>query len=112
MFIPTSVNPDHADILLPRNSLNGKVDISMFNFSAKAFARLADGLDEQQLLTFAVQHLEQENLPRSDRFPGYPQDRNNSNTPGGARFFDPNEAGNFSSEVVLTPKSAHLRTFI
>jgi hemoglobin/transferrin/lactoferrin receptor protein len=30
-------------------------------------------------------------LPRSDRFPGYPGDLNNSNTLGGARFFDPQQ---------------------
>lgn len=48
-------------------------------------------LGERSLLTVAMQHFEQELLPRSDRFPGYPQDRNNSNTPGGARFFDPQQ---------------------
>lgn len=48
-------------------------------------------LDKNQLLTFSFQHFEQEDLPRSDRFPSYPLDRNNSNTPGGARFFDPQQ---------------------
>lgn len=48
-------------------------------------------LDESRMLTFALQHLEQEDLPRSDRFPGYPGELNNSNTPGDARFFDPQQ---------------------
>ena len=48
-------------------------------------------LDSKSLLTFAFQHFEQEALPRSDRFPGYPLDRNNSNSFGGARFFDPQQ---------------------
>jgi outer membrane receptor protein involved in Fe transport len=48
-------------------------------------------VNESSMLTFAMQHFEQEDLPRSDRFPGYPQDRNNSNTVAGARFFDPQQ---------------------
>ncbi len=48
-------------------------------------------IGDNQLLTVALQHFEQEDLPRSDRFPGYPFDRNNSNTPGNARFFDPQQ---------------------
>lgn len=48
-------------------------------------------VSDTQMLTFAVQHHEQENVPRSDRFPGYPGDLNNSNTPGRARFFDPQQ---------------------
>lgn len=48
-------------------------------------------VSENSMLTLAMQHLKQEDLPRSDRFPGYPFDRNNSNTPGGARFFDPQQ---------------------
>jgi len=46
---------------------------------------------DNALLTIALQHYEQESLPRSDRFPGFPGDLNNSNTPGGARFFDPQQ---------------------
>lgn len=48
-------------------------------------------LSDQSMLTFSMQHFEQEDLPRSDRFPGYPLDRNNSNSFGGARFFDPQQ---------------------
>jgi len=48
-------------------------------------------LSEKSMLTFSMQHFEQEDLPRSDRFPGFPLDRNNSNTPGGATFFDPQQ---------------------
>ncbi|MEM9585709.1 MAG: TonB-dependent receptor [Planctomycetota bacterium] len=48
-------------------------------------------LGEDSMLTLSMQHFEQEDLPRSDRFPGYPLDRNNSNSNGGARFFDPQQ---------------------
>lgn len=48
-------------------------------------------LSEDQMLTASFQHLEQEGVPRSDSFPGYPQDRNNSNTYANARFFDPQQ---------------------
>ncbi|MEM6692543.1 MAG: TonB-dependent receptor plug domain-containing protein, partial [Planctomycetota bacterium] len=48
-------------------------------------------LSKSSMLTFAMQHFEQEDLPRSDRFPGYPLDRNNSNSFSGARFFDPQQ---------------------
>lgn len=48
-------------------------------------------LDEKSILTVSLQHLEQEGLPRSDRFPGFPGDLNNSNTMGNARFFDPQQ---------------------
>ena len=48
-------------------------------------------ISDDQLLTVALQHHEQDDVPRSDRFPGFPGDRNNSNTPGGARFFDPQQ---------------------
>ncbi|MEK6238016.1 MAG: TonB-dependent receptor, partial [Planctomycetales bacterium] len=44
-----------------------------------------------QMLTFALQHNVQQNLPRSDRFPGFPGDLNNSNSSAGARFFDPQQ---------------------
>ena len=48
-------------------------------------------LSETELLTVSFQHFQQDDLPRSDRYPGYPGDRNNSNTLGGARFFDPQQ---------------------
>lgn len=48
-------------------------------------------LTERSMLTFSMQHLEQEDVPRSDRFPGYPLDRNDSNNFGDARFFDPQQ---------------------
>jgi outer membrane receptor protein involved in Fe transport len=48
-------------------------------------------LDTTRLLTVSLQHLEQEDVARSDRFPGYPLDRNHSNTPAGTRFFDPQQ---------------------
>ncbi|NOZ41545.1 MAG: TonB-dependent receptor [Planctomycetes bacterium] len=48
-------------------------------------------LDDNQMLTFSLQHFQQDNLPRSDRFPGFPGDLNSSNSLGGARFFDPQQ---------------------
>ena len=42
-------------------------------------------------MTVALQHHELEDVPRSDRFPGYPGDLNNSNTLGNARFFAPQQ---------------------
>jgi hemoglobin/transferrin/lactoferrin receptor protein len=48
-------------------------------------------LDETQLLTVALQHLEQEDLPRSDTYPGFPLDRGSLNTLANARFFDPQQ---------------------
>ncbi|MCG8649140.1 MAG: TonB-dependent receptor [Pirellulales bacterium] len=48
-------------------------------------------LTPHSMLTVSLQHHELEDVPRSDRFPGYPLDRNNSNSFGGARFFDPQQ---------------------
>ncbi|MFP6613229.1 MAG: TonB-dependent receptor [Pirellulales bacterium] len=48
-------------------------------------------LDASQMVTVAFQHFEQEDLPRSDRFPGFPGDINGSNNAGNARFFDPQQ---------------------
>jgi hemoglobin/transferrin/lactoferrin receptor protein len=48
-------------------------------------------LSESQMVTVSLQHFQQDDLPRSDRFPGYPGDLNNSNTFADARFFDPQQ---------------------
>jgi len=48
-------------------------------------------LDDNQVITFSLQHFQQDDLPRSDRFPGFPGDLNNSNTFAKARFFDPQQ---------------------
>ena len=48
-------------------------------------------IDRSQMLTFALQHHEMQDVVRSDRYPGFPGDRNNSNSFGGARFFDPQQ---------------------
>lgn len=48
-------------------------------------------LGPNQMLTFSAQHFQLDDVPRSDRFPGYPGDVNNSNSNGGARFFDPQQ---------------------
>ena len=39
-FIPYSINPDFSDLVLPRASLNGKVDTSTLNLVGKLSARL------------------------------------------------------------------------
>ncbi|QDU93407.1 Heme/hemopexin utilization protein C precursor [Lignipirellula cremea] len=48
-------------------------------------------IDRDQMLTLSMQHFEQEDLARSDRYPGYPGDRNNSNSFAAATFFDPQQ---------------------
>ncbi len=48
-------------------------------------------LDRSRMLTVSLQHFQQDDLPRSDRFPGYPGDLNGSNNFGNARFFDPQQ---------------------
>lgn len=48
-------------------------------------------LDESRMLTFSFQHFEQEDLPRSDTYPGFPLDRGSLNTYSNARFFDPQQ---------------------
>lgn len=48
-------------------------------------------LDNQQMLTVSLQHFQEDDVPRSDRFPGYPGDLNSSNSLGGARFFNPQQ---------------------
>jgi MtrB/PioB family decaheme-associated outer membrane protein len=44
-FLPYSTNPRFDDLELPRTSLNGKLDTSMYNLSGRMYLRLADGLD-------------------------------------------------------------------
>ena len=44
-FLPYSLNPDFADLQLPRSSLDGKLETSMYNLSGRAWMKLADGLD-------------------------------------------------------------------
>ena len=48
-------------------------------------------VSNHELLTIGLQHFQQDDLPRSDRYPGFPGDRNNSNTFEKARFFDPQQ---------------------
>lgn len=44
-FIPYySTNPDYSDLVLPRPSLDGKLDTSTYNLAGKLFARLGKGL--------------------------------------------------------------------
>lgn len=39
-FLPYSINPDFGDLVLPRTSLDGKVDTSVANIGGKFFARI------------------------------------------------------------------------
>jgi MtrB/PioB family decaheme-associated outer membrane protein len=64
LFLPYSANPTFAGLELPRDSLQGKLDISMFNLSARLFARLADGLD----LTAQYKTSERDNKTPVDAF--------------------------------------------
>ena len=48
-------------------------------------------VSDHEMLTFSLQHFQQDDLPRSDRFPGFPGDLNSSNTFANARFFDPQQ---------------------
>lgn len=44
-FLPYSVNPDYEDRPLPRESLDGKLETSVYNVSGRLHARLSRGLD-------------------------------------------------------------------
>jgi len=49
-------------------------------------------ISEREMVTIALQHFEQEDVPRSDRFPGYPGDRDGNNAAGTrASFFNPQQ---------------------
>lgn len=69
-------------------------------------------LDDSQMITVSLQHFEQDDLLRSDRFPGYPLDRNNSNTLDGSRIFDPQQRDlAFLRYQVLRPMGGALDAF-
>jgi len=44
-FLPYSINPEYENMELPRTSLDGKVDTSMYNLSGRVYIKLADRLD-------------------------------------------------------------------
>jgi MtrB/PioB family decaheme-associated outer membrane protein len=44
-FLPYSINPAFNDLALPRESLDGEIDTSMFNLSGRVYIRLANRLD-------------------------------------------------------------------
>jgi hemoglobin/transferrin/lactoferrin receptor protein len=48
-------------------------------------------IDRYNMITVALQHFEQEDVPRSDRMPGFPLDRGSPNSPGNMLFFDPQQ---------------------
>ncbi len=43
-FLPYTINPSYSDLVLPRSSLDGKVDASTYNLSGKLFANLKNRL--------------------------------------------------------------------
>jgi MtrB/PioB family decaheme-associated outer membrane protein len=43
-FLPYTINPKYSDLPLPRESLDGKVDINTYNFAGKLFARMSNRL--------------------------------------------------------------------
>lgn len=45
MFLPYSINPEYEDLALPRDSLNGKIDTSIYNLAGRVYIILANRLD-------------------------------------------------------------------
>ena len=43
-FLPYTINPKYSDLPLPRESLDGKVDINTYNFAGKLYARVNNKL--------------------------------------------------------------------
>jgi MtrB/PioB family decaheme-associated outer membrane protein len=44
-FLPYTINPAYGDLDLPRASLNGKIETSMYNLAGRLYIKLADRLD-------------------------------------------------------------------
>ena len=44
-FLPYTTNPQYTDLALPRSSLNGKVETSVYKLAGRAYLKLADRLD-------------------------------------------------------------------
>jgi MtrB/PioB family decaheme-associated outer membrane protein len=63
-FLPYAINPEFEDRALPRPSLNGKVDTSMFNLLGRVYIMLADRLD----LTLRYKVNERDNRTPVDEF--------------------------------------------
>jgi MtrB/PioB family decaheme-associated outer membrane protein len=57
LFLPYSSNPDYSNIDLPRESLDGRIDVSTINLAGKLSVRLARGLD----MVFRVRFDERDN---------------------------------------------------
>jgi MtrB/PioB family decaheme-associated outer membrane protein len=45
LFLPYSINPDYSDRPLPRESLDGKLETSVYNLAGRLHMRLSRGLD-------------------------------------------------------------------
>ena len=74
-FLPYSVNPDYEDRPLPRESLDGKLETSVYNVSGRLSAKLSRGLD----LTATYKSSERDNKTPVDvydpvMFEMYPRD--------------------------------------
>lgn len=63
-FLPYSINPEYEDRPLPRESLNGKLETSMYNIAGRLSARLSKGLD----LTASYKSSERDNKTPSDSY--------------------------------------------
>ena len=63
-FLPYSISPDYEDRPLPRESLNGKLETSMYNIAGRLSARLSKGLD----LTASYKSSERDNKTPSDLY--------------------------------------------
>jgi MtrB/PioB family decaheme-associated outer membrane protein len=63
-FLPYSINPDYSDRPLPRESLQGKLETSMYNIAGRLHFRLSKGLD----LTASYKASERDNKTPVDEY--------------------------------------------
>lgn len=63
-FLPYTMNPGYDDLALPRASLDGKVDTSVYNLAGRVYWRVADRLD----LTAAYKYDERDNTTPVDSY--------------------------------------------
>ena len=63
-FLPYTINPAYADLDLPRQSLDGKIDTRMVNIAGRLYIKLADRLD----LTAAYKLDERDNRTPRDTY--------------------------------------------
>jgi MtrB/PioB family decaheme-associated outer membrane protein len=63
-FLPYTINPAYGDLELPRESLDGKVDTSVYNLAGRLYWRVLDRLD----LTAAYKYDERDNKTPVDTY--------------------------------------------